>query len=123
VLRGIDAAGKDGTIRHVLTGLNPQGCKVVSFREPTATDLAHDYLWRVHGVCPARGELGIFNRSHYEDVVAARVRGLVPAEIWKRRYEHIRGFERLLHDEGTEVMKVFLHVSCDEQRERLQERL
>ncbi len=123
VLQGMDASGKDGTIRHVLTGLNPQGCKVVSFREPTSTDLAHDYLWRVHEVCPARGELAIFNRSHYEDVVAARVRDLVPAETWKGRYEHIRGFERLLRDEGTEVIKVFLHVSRDEQRERLQERL
>jgi PPK2 family polyphosphate:nucleotide phosphotransferase len=123
VLQGMDASGKDGTIRHVLTGLNPQGCRVVSFREPTANELAHDYLWRVHAACPARGELAIFNRSHYEDVVAARVRGLVDAKTWKRRYGHIRAFERLLVDEGTEVVKVFLHVSRDEQRARLQERL
>jgi len=123
VLQGMDASGKDGTIRHVLTGVNPQGCRVVSFREPAGLDLAHDYLWRVHIQCPERGEIAIFNRSHYEDVVAARVRGLVPTRTWKRRYEHIRCFERLLGDEGTLVLKVFLHVSRDEQRRRLQERL
>jgi PPK2 family polyphosphate:nucleotide phosphotransferase len=123
VLQGMDASGKDGTIRHVLTGVNPQGCRVVSFREPAATELAHDYLWRVHAACPLRGEIAIFNRSHYEDVVAARVRGLAPRHVWERRFEHIRAFERLLRDEGTEVVKVFLHVSRDEQRTRLQERL
>ena len=123
VLQGLDTAGKDGTIRHVLTGANPQGCRVVSFREPAGSELAHDYLWRVHAVCPARGELAVFNRSHYEDVVAARVRGLVPMRVWKRRFEHIRGFERMLADEGTEVIKVFLHVSRDEQLVRLKERL
>ena len=123
ILQGMDASGKDGTIRHVLTGVNPQGCRVVSFREPAGSELAHDYLWRVHAVCPARGELAIFNRSHYEDVVATRVRGLVPKRVWARRYEHIRGFERLLVEEGTEVVKVFLHLSRDEQRVRLQERL
>jgi PPK2 family polyphosphate:nucleotide phosphotransferase len=123
VLQGMDASGKDGTIRNVLTGVNPQGCRVVSFKEPTATDLAHDYLWRVHQVCPVRGELAIFNRSHYEDVVAARVRGFVPRAVWERRYEHICGFERMLADEGTAVVKVFLHVSYDEQGKRLQERL
>jgi PPK2 family polyphosphate:nucleotide phosphotransferase len=123
VLQGMDTAGKDGTIRSVLTGVNPQGCRIVSFREPTATELAHDYLWRVHLACPARGELVIFNRSHYEDVVAVRVRHLAKREIWHRRYEHIRGFERLLTDEGTAVVKVFLHVSREEQRLRLQERL
>jgi len=123
VLQGMDTAGKDGTIRHVLTGVSPQGCRVVSFREPTAPDLAHDYLWRVHAQCPARGELAIFNRSHYEDVVAVRVRKLAPEGVWRRRYEHIREFERLLVDEGTVVLKVFLHISRDEQRERLQERL
>jgi len=123
VLQGMDASGKDGTIRHVLTGVSPQGCRVVSFREPVGSELSHDYLWRVHAVCPARGEIAIFNRSHYEDVVAARVRGLVPKEVWKRRYEHIRGFERLLTDEGTTIVKVFLHVSHEEQGRRLRERL
>jgi PPK2 family polyphosphate:nucleotide phosphotransferase len=123
VLQGMDAAGKDGTIRSVLTGVNPQGCRVVSFREPSATELAHDYLWRVHVACPARGELVIFNRSHYEDVVAVRVRKLAGRDVWHRRYEHIRNFERLLADEGTTVVKVFLHLSRDEQRARLQERL
>jgi PPK2 family polyphosphate:nucleotide phosphotransferase len=123
VLQGMDAAGKDGTIRHVLTGLNPQGCRVVAFKMPAGGELAHDYLWRVHRVCPERGEIAIFNRSHYEDVVAARVRGLVPKPVWQRRYEHIRAFERLLVDEGTTVLKVFLHVSGEEQRRRLQERV
>jgi PPK2 family polyphosphate:nucleotide phosphotransferase len=123
VLQGLDASGKDGTIRHVLTGVNPQGCRVVSFREPTATELAHDYLWRVHAGCPARGELGIFNRSHYEDVVTVRIRGLAPPSVWKRRPDHIREFERVLTDEGTRIVKAFLHVSKDEQRKRLQERL
>jgi PPK2 family polyphosphate:nucleotide phosphotransferase len=123
VLQGLDASGKDGTIRQVLTGVNPQGFRVVAFREPTATELAHDYLWRVHANCPARGEIGIFNRSHYEDAVTARVRGLVPKAVWKRRPRHIREFERLLTDEGTHVVKAFLHVSRDEQRVRLQERL
>jgi PPK2 family polyphosphate:nucleotide phosphotransferase len=123
ILQGMDTAGKDGTIRNVLTGVNPQGCRVVSFREPTSTELAHDYLWRIHRACPARGELGIFNRSQYEDVVAVRVRHLEPDRVWKRRYEHIRSFERMLSDEGTSVVKVFLHLSRDEQRKRLEERL
>jgi PPK2 family polyphosphate:nucleotide phosphotransferase len=123
VLQGMDASGKDGTIRSVLTGVNPQGCRIVSFREPTSAELAHDYLWRVHAACPPRGELMIFNRSHYEDVVAVRVRGLAERHVWHRRYEHIRAFERLLTDEGTTVVKVFLHLSREEQRVRLQERL
>ena len=123
ILQGLDAAGKDGTIKSVLTGVNPQGCRIVSFKAPTATDLAHDYLWRIHALCPTRGELGIFNRSHYEDVVAVRVRKLAPANVWRRRYEHIRSFERMLVDEGTAIVKVFLHVSRDEQRKRLQERI
>lgn len=123
VLQGMDTAGKDGTIRSVLTGVNPQGCRIVSFREPTSTELAHDYLWRVHTACPARGELVIFNRSHYEDVVAVRVRHLAERRVWHRRYEHIRAFEQLLADEGTTVVKVFLHLSREEQRARLQERL
>lgn len=123
VLQGMDASGKDGTIRHVLTGVNPQGCRIVSFREPTKTELAHDYLWRIHAACPQRGEIGIFNRSQYEDVVAARVRGLVADGVWQRRYAQIRGFERLLVDEGTTVLKFFLHVSEAEQRRRLQQRV
>ncbi len=123
VLQGLDASGKDGTIGHILTGVNPQGCRVVSFREPAEAELAHDYLWRVHAACPARGEIGIFDRSHYEDVIAARVRGLVPARVWKQRFRHIREFERLLTDEGTTVVKAFLNVSRDEQARRLQERL
>lgn len=123
VLQGMDASGKDGTIRHVFTGVNPQGCSVVSFSEPTTTELAHDFLWRVHAHCPARGEMTIFNRSHYEDVVAVRVLELAPERVWRHRYEHIRAFERMLVDEGTTVVKVFLHVSRDEQRKRLQERL
>jgi PPK2 family polyphosphate:nucleotide phosphotransferase len=123
ILQGLDASGKDGTIKSVLTGVNPQGCRVVPFRQPTATDQAHDYLWRVHYACPQRGEIGIFNRSHYEDVVAARARGLAPHAVWSRRPHHIREFERLLVDEGTAVVKVFLHVSRDEQAERLRERL
>jgi PPK2 family polyphosphate:nucleotide phosphotransferase len=123
VLQGLDASGKDGTIKHVLTGINPQGCRVSSFKAPTTTELAHDYLWRVHAGCPERGEVGIFNRSHYEDVLAVRVRKLVPEHVWHKRYRHIREFERLLVDEGTTLVKVFLHISHDEQGKRLQERL
>jgi PPK2 family polyphosphate:nucleotide phosphotransferase len=123
VLQGMDTAGKDGTIRHILTGVNPQGCRIVAFREPSETELAHDFLWRIHAACPARGELGIFNRSHYEDVVAVRVRQLAPERVWRPRYEHIRAFEKTLVDEGTAVVKVFLHLSRDEQRRRLQERV
>jgi PPK2 family polyphosphate:nucleotide phosphotransferase len=123
ILQGPDASGKDGTLRHVLTGVSPQGCRVVAFKPPTSTELAHDYLWRVHAACPARGELGVFNRSHYEDVTVVRVRGLVPRKVWSRRYRHIREFERLLTDEGTAIVKVFLHLSRDEQARRLQERL
>jgi PPK2 family polyphosphate:nucleotide phosphotransferase len=96
---------------------------VASFKVPTETELAHDYLWRVHAVCPARGQVGIFNRSHYEDVVIVRVKELVPREVWKRRYAQIRDFERLLVEEGTTIVKVLLHISKDEQRERLQQRL
>jgi PPK2 family polyphosphate:nucleotide phosphotransferase len=123
VLQGMDASGKDGTVRSVFTGVNPQGCRVQSFKVPTTTELAHDYLWRIHAACPARGELVIFNRSHYEDVVAVRVRGLVDERVWRRRYESIRAFEKLLVDEGTAVVKVFLHLSREEQADRLQERL
>ena len=123
ILQGFDASGKDGTIRSVLTGIDPQGCRVVSFKEPTTTDLAHDYLWRIHAECPARGEIGIFNRSHYEDIVTVRARNLVPPAVWKRRPAQVNAFEQLLTAEGTAIVKVFLHVSKDEQRRRLQERI
>lgn len=123
VLQGLDASGKDGVIRSVFTGLSPQGCRVVSFKAPTSTELAHDYLWRVHAQLPARGELGIFNRSHYEDIVAVRMLGLAPEEVWRRRGSQIREWERMLTDEGTTIVKVFLNVSRDEQRKRLQERI
>src|SRR5688572_1800337 len=123
VLQGLDASGKDGVIRSVFRGLSPQGCRVVSFRAPTSTELAHDYLWRVHAQLPVRGEIGIFNRSHYEDVVTVRMRNLAPEPVWRRRTGHIREWERMLADEGTALVKVFLHVSKEEQRERLQERI
>ena len=123
VLQGMDAAGKDGTIRHVFEGVNPQGVKVAAFKRPTERELAHDYLWRVHRHTPARGEIVIFNRSHYEDVLVVRVHGLVPEERWRRRYRHIREFERLLADEGVTIRKFFLHISKEEQRERFLARL
>ena len=123
VLQGLDASGKDGTIRRVFTGVNPQGCRVTSFKAPSPVELAHDYLWRVHAEAPARGMLGIFNRSHYEDVVTVRVLGLVPEEIWRRRPQQIVKFEQMLTEEGTTVLKCFLHVSAEEQRERFAERL
>ena len=123
VLQGLDASGKDGVIRAVFEGLNPQGCRVASFKAPTSTELGHDYLWRVHAVLPARGEIGIFNRSHYEDVVAVRMLELAPEKVWKRRPGHIVDWERMLVDEGTTIIKVFLNVSKVEQRLRLQERI
>jgi len=123
VLQGIDAAGKDGAIRKVLAGLNPQGCSIASFKAPSDAELAHDYLWRVHAMCPRRGHLGVFNRSHYEDVVAAEIVGAVAPEQRRLRYRHLVELERMLHDEGTAIVKVFLHISKDEQRARLQARL
>ena len=123
VLQGMDTSGKDGAVKNVFRGITPAAFQVTSFRAPADHELAHDYLWRVHAVCPARGRIGIFNRSHYEDVVAARVRGLLKTDRVKQRYRHINDFERLLRDEGTTVVKVFLHISKDEQRERLQARL
>ncbi|MFM7537976.1 MAG: polyphosphate kinase 2 family protein [Acidimicrobiales bacterium] len=123
VLQAMDAGGKDGTIRSVFTGLNPQGVRVTSFKAPAGREAAMDYLWRVHDACPAAGEIGIFNRSHYEDVVVTRVRNLIPEGTWRRRFRHIREFERMLVDEGTTVVKFFLHISSDEQRQRLQERV
>ena len=123
VLQGIDSAGKDGTIRRVLTGLNPQGCNVAAFKEPSDGELAHDYLWRVHAECPPRGHLGVFNRSHYEDVLAARFVGATTPEHCQLRYRHIRDFEQMLTDECTTIVKVFLHVSKEQQRVRLQARI
>jgi PPK2 family polyphosphate:nucleotide phosphotransferase len=123
VLQGMDTSGKDGTIRKVFTGVNPQGCRVAAFKAPNPTELAYDFLWRVHREVPRRGEIGIFNRSHYEDVVAARVVGAIDDEQRERRYRDIRAFEALLHDEGTTICKVFFHISRDEQRQRLQARL
>lgn len=123
VLQGMDTAGKDGTIRHVFSMVNPQGVRVTSFKKPSHLELAHDYLWRVHAHAPARGEIGIFNRSHYEDVLVVRVHELVPSEVWGRRYDQINSFEKLLTDEGTRVVKFFLHISKEEQKERLEARL
>ena len=123
VLQAMDAAGKDGTIRNILAGLNPAGIEVSSFRVPGGPEMQHDYLWRVHAVTPAKGMIGVFNRSHYEDVLVVRVKELAPKSVWSRRYDHINAFEQLLVDEGTTVVKCFLNVSEDEQRERLQERV
>ena len=119
VLQGMDTSGKDGTIRHVLSHVNPQGCDVHSFKEPTQEELAHDFLWRIHKATPAKGEMGIFNRSHYEDVLVARVRNLVPEKVWSRRYEEINNFEQLLSQNGMIILKFFLHISYDEQERRL----
>jgi PPK2 family polyphosphate:nucleotide phosphotransferase len=123
VLQGRDTAGKDGTIRNVFAACNPQGCRVTAFAAPSSQELRHDYLWRVHAAAPPRGAIGIFNRSHYEDVLAARVRGIVPEAVWSRRFRHIAEFERMLVDEGTTVLKFFLHVSKAEQARRLRKRL
>ena len=123
VLQAMDAGGKDGTIRHVFDGVNPQGVTVASFKRPTHAELAHDYLWRVHPHVPANGMISIFNRSHYEDVLVVRVHDLVPEPRWRRRYEHIRAFEQTLVDEGTTVLKFMLHISPEEQAERFQSRL
>ena len=123
VLQGRDACGKDGTIRRVFAGLNPALASVSSFKRPTPLELRHDYLWRVHQALPPRGSIGIFNRSHYEEVLTVRVHGLVPEATWRRRYQHINEFERMLADEGTTILKLFLHISKEEQRKRLEERL
>jgi PPK2 family polyphosphate:nucleotide phosphotransferase len=123
VLQGRDASGKDGTVRHVFSACSPLGLRVTAFAAPSAQERAHDYLWRVHAACPPRGAIGIFNRSHYEDVLAARVRGLVPEAVWGRRFRHLVEFERALADEGTVVLKFLLHVSRAEQAERLRARL
>ncbi|HXO19704.1 MAG TPA: polyphosphate kinase 2 family protein [Thermoanaerobaculia bacterium] len=123
VLQGMDTSGKDGTISHVFQGVNPMGVQVAAFKAPTAEELEHDFLWRIHARAPKSGEIVIFNRSHYEDVLAARVRKLVPKETWEARYRQINDFEKLLADTGTVVLKFFLYISRDEQKKRLQERL
>jgi len=123
VLQATDTGGKDGVIRHVFDGVNPQGVRVASFKVPTVPELEHDYLWRVHSQTPAKGEIVIFNRSHYEDVLVVRVHNLVSKDVWSRRYDHINEFERLLAEEGTTILKFFLNIDKDEQKERLQARL
>ncbi len=122
VLQGIDAAGKDGTIQKVMEAFNPQGCTVSSFKVPSTEELAHDYLWRIHKRVPGKGEIGIFNRSHYEEVLVVRVHGLVPPKVWKTRYDQINAFEKHLADTGTTIVKFFLSIDKDEQRARFQAR-
>lgn len=123
VLQGIDTSGKDGVIRNVFTAFNPQGTTVTSFRAPTSREVAHDYLWRVHAVCPQLGSIAIFNRSHYEDLIVPMVQKRLPNTRIQQRMRHIQDFERLLHEEGTTVIKFLLHISRDEQWERLMSRL
>jgi len=123
VLQGMDTAGKDGTIRHVMSGMSPQGCRVTPFKSPTPEESAHDFLWRIHKAVPEKGIVGIFNRSQYEDVLVVRVHKLVPKKVWKARYDEINGFEKLLSEKGVHIVKLFLHISKDEQKKRLQERL
>ena len=123
VLQGLDAAGKDGTIRHVMSGVNPQGCRVTSFKVPSPEEAAHDFLWRVHKAVPVFGDLGIFNRSHYEDVLVVRVHSLVPKDIWSARYDEINRFEDFLHRNNVKILKFYLHISKEEQKKRLLERV
>ncbi len=122
VLQALDTGGKDSTIRHVFTGVNPQGVRVVNFGVPTPRERDHDYLWRIHPHVPGKGEIVIFNRSHYEDVLVVRVHNLVPPAVWNRRYAHINAFERMLADEGTTILKFYLHMDKDEQKRRLEAR-
>jgi len=123
VLQAMDAAGKDGVVRHVMSGLNPQGCRVTSFKAPSVMERQHDFLWRIHQAVPAFGEIGVFNRSHYEDVLVARVRNLVPKNVWQERFDAINNFERYLTDNGVTIIKFFLHISRKEQASRLLARL
>lgn len=123
VLQAMDTGGKDGTIRHVFEGVNPAGVNVASFKAPTPEELSHDFLWRIHKRTPSKGEMVIFNRSHYEDVLIVRVHELAPEAVWRKRYDHIKQFEQLLVDEGTTILKFYLHIDKDEQKERLQARL
>ncbi len=123
VLQGMDTSGKDGTIKHVMSGVNPQGCKVVTFKTPSPEELGHDFLWRVHQKAPVKGQIGIFNRSHYEDVLITRVHGLISEKVVKQRFNQINEFEELLVESGTTILKFFLHISKDEQKKRLEERI
>ncbi len=123
VLQAMDAGGKDGVLREVLTGINPAGVRVTSFGVPTEEERSHDYLWRVHQHTPADGQIGVFNRSHYEDVLVVRVKELAPPSVWRQRYTHICNWEQMLVDEGTAIVKLYLHISNEEQRERLQDRV
>lgn len=123
VFQGMDAAGKDGTIRHVMSGVNPQGCAVTSFKVPSAEEKSHDFLWRIHKAVPPKGYIGIFNRSHYEDVLVVRVHKLVPKSVWSARYDEINDFERELAESGVTTLKFFLHISAAEQKRRFEERL
>jgi PPK2 family polyphosphate:nucleotide phosphotransferase len=123
VLQGIDAAGKDGSVKHVMSAFNPMGCAVTSFKVPTPIELAHDYLWRVHQRVPGKGEIAIFNRSHYEDVLVVRVHDIVPKKVWSRRFDQINAFEELLTSSGTTIIKFFLWIDRDEQKARFQDRL
>ncbi len=123
VLQAMDAGGKDGTVKKVFSNVNPQGVTVTSFKAPTPDDLAHDFLWRIHPHTPAKGYIGIFNRSHYEDVLIVRVNKFVPKDVWEKRYDRINEFERLLHESGTRILKFYLHISRDEQKKRFQDRL
>ena len=123
VLQGMDASGKDGTIKHVMAGANPQGCAVTSFKEPSKKELDHDFLWRIHNAVPGKGDIGIFNRSQYEDVLIVRVHKLAPKTVWQARYEQINEFEKLLSENGTHILKFFLHIDSGEQEKRFEARL
>jgi PPK2 family polyphosphate:nucleotide phosphotransferase len=123
VLQGIDAGGKDGTVKHVMSGMNPQGVTVTSFKVPEGAEKRHDYLWRIHQAVPEWGKIGIFNRSHYEDVLVVRVHDLVPEKVWSRRYDEINDFERMLSDSGVQIVKFLLYISKDEQEKRFRERI
>jgi PPK2 family polyphosphate:nucleotide phosphotransferase len=123
VMQAMDTGGKDGCIKHVFSHIDPQGIHVRSFKKPTEEELAHDFLWRVHSKVPATGQMVIFNRSHYEDVIAVRVKKIFAEQVWKRRYRHILEFERMLAEEGTTIVKIFLHISREEQKRRLESRL
>ena len=123
VLQGMDTSGKDGTIKSVMSGVNPQGCRVASFKTPSSRELAHDFLWRVHQEAPPKGHVGIFNRSHYEDVLITRVHGMISDKVARQRFDQIKEFEELLYESGTAIVKFFLHISKDEQKERLEERI
>lgn len=123
VLQGIDTSGKDSTIRHVISAFNPQSCTVTPFKEPTAEEVSYDFIWRIHKRVPAKGKIAVFNRSHYEDIIQPRVHKIVQKSIWSQRYRHINEFERCLSENGTKIIKFFLHISKEEQRKRLEERI